>query len=165
VIEAEAADIGTRRDNAAGKIEGLIERGVNLRIGKVGRDPLRLPGLVQLGRLEPGRLTFSGFGVSPDANLPVVTRPRRQGECRRVAQAINRCAFDAAGIQEDHVEARIGCDHDLGRDLTGVGRVLDDPGQPRLIQGKSERIHDPIGLEVRDLHGFTLLWQIGIRLG
>lgn len=165
VIEAEAADIGARRDNAAGKIEALVERGVGLSIGKVGRDPLRLPGLVQLGRLEPGRRTFSGFGIAPDPDLPVVTRPRCQGERRRVAQAINRRALDAAGIQEDRVEARIGCDQDLGRDLTGVGRVLDDPGQPRLIQGKPERIQDPIGLELRDLHGLTLPWQIGIRLG
>ena len=121
-----------------------------LRRREVARDPLRLPGLGHLARLEPRLRRCRLAVVREDVHAPEVARARREVERGGVRERVER---RFAAVVQDPLERRIRRDADAapsgGLRLVGFG----DPGEREAREVAPERAVEVVGAEVGDLHG------------
>ena len=158
--DAERGDVGAHRGGVGSLRER--ERAAQAEVSgralpalrEVARDPLRLPGLGHLARLEPRVRGRRLAVVGEDVDAPEVARAGREVERGGVGERIERrLAAVVQELPEPGVRGDADARPDGLRGLVGLG----DPGEREVREVAPERAVEVVGAEVGDLHGGGVL--------
>ena len=158
--DAERGDVGARRGGIGALREreraaqAEVARRAVFALCQVAGDPLRLPRLGHLARLEPRVRGRRLAVVGEDVDAPEVARAGREVERGGVGERIER--RPAAVVQElpePRVRGDANARPDGLRGLVGLG----DPGEREVREVAPERAVEVVGAEVGDLHGGGVL--------
>ena len=146
LIQPQAADIQPGFFDRPARSNRFGKNGV-AGFGLVAADPLRLPGLVLFGGLEPvfGARRFL-IGIRAHRYGPGIAGAGRKGHLHRCAQAVQ---IGPAGVCRN---VRAVFHKDAGSRLSLTGRILHLPGKDRLSDGVAQRVGQVVGLAMGDLH-------------
>ena len=154
--DAERGDVGARRGGGVAlrqrerAAQAEVARRAALALRQIAGDPLRLPRLGHLARLEPRVRGRRLAVVGEDVDAPEVARAGREVERGGVGERIERrLAAVVQELPEPGVRGDADARPDGLRGLVGLG----DPGEREVREVAPERAVEVVGAEVGDLHG------------